>query len=162
MADRPGEPVGGDVARHRATEGQVLERAGKRKYIATHGQPADLEQQTLIEQCLLVIELHQPGNTAIAVDFLGGQQGAGVGFAGQAFTVAVGEGDAKRGPLPTQKALQVEAGVGHQLVAVGALVLRPSLGVVGQFIDIGELQVHPLLMQTGALPLPVTEQEIAG
>ncbi|MNP13418.1 hypothetical protein D3C76_1056990 [compost metagenome] len=56
--------------------------------------------------------------------------------------------------------MQVELRVGHQLVAVGALVRVTTLGVVGQLVDVGEQEVHALFMQVGALAIPVAEQEI--
>ncbi|MCY1429948.1 hypothetical protein D9M71_458830 [compost metagenome] len=160
LADRPGEPVGGNVARNGAAEGEVLKLAGEREHIAAHRQPPDFEQQAFIEQRLLVIHLHQAGDAAVAVDLLGSQQRTGVGLLSQALAVAVAQGQAKRRALPAQQALQVEARIGHQLIAVSALVLLAALGVVGQLIDIGELQVHALLMQEGALALPVAEEKI--
>ncbi|MNL07406.1 hypothetical protein D3C87_1280790 [compost metagenome] len=160
LADGPGEPIGSDVTRHRAAERQVLKLAGKREHIATHWQTPEFHHQSIIQQRLLVIELHQAGNAAVAVDFLGSQQRVGPGLGGQTFAIAVAQGHAKTRPLPAHQLLQIKVGINHQLIAVSPFVLVAALGVVGQFVNVGQLKIHALIMQASAFAVPVPQQKI--
>ncbi len=162
LADRPGEPVRRDIAGHGAAEAEVLERAGEGVYLAAHGQTAELDQQAVVQQCLLVIELHQPGDAAVAVDFLGLQQDAEVGLGVEVLAIAVDHAEAETGAGPAQQFVQVQRGVEHQLIGVGAGVVITALGIPGQLVDVGDLQIDAGLMQTGATAVPVAEEELIG
>ncbi len=162
MADRPGEPVGRDVAGHGAAETEVLERAGEGVDFAAHGQTAEFYQQTIVQQRLLVVELHQPGGAAIAVDLLRLQQHAEVSLGVEVFAVAVDHAEAETGAGPAQQFVQVQRGVEHQLIGVGAGVVIAALGIPGQLVDVGDLQIDAGLMQAGTAAVPVAEEELIG
>ncbi len=90
------------------------------------------------------------------------QQDVEIGLGVEVLAIAVDHAEAESGAGPAEQFVQVQRGIEHQLIGVGAGVVIAALGVPGQFVDIGDLQVDAGLMQAGTAAVPVAEEELIG
>jgi len=90
------------------------------------------------------------------------QEHAEVRFGVEVLAVAVGQREVQTSAGPAEQFVQVQRRIEHQLVGVSAGMVAAALGVAGQFVDVGDLQVDPGLVQAGAGAVPVAEEKLVG